>query len=183
MISAGATSSTAAHGRDWHVGADIYAEEDFFAFAAHDAASAVAASAAAAIGSSAAAAATTNRLHDVCVVAMRQHVNSDDDESKACAAAGAAAARYCSAEAWSSSNVNLHEAEAACTHAVGAMAYAGIDDAMSQPAVCGHSSSSLLSSAAGECVNAALKELSCSAGCAASLTSLPKVGRCRLTPD
>ena len=118
IISTGATTSPA-HGRDWHVGADIHAEEDFFTFAAHAAATSAETAAVAAFGSSAtgADAATNPDLHDVCVVALRQHAqksatDTKTDEPLACAAAGAAAARYFSAEAWSSSNVNVHEAEA-----------------------------------------------------------------------
>ena len=65
-------------------------------------------------------------------------------------------------------------AEAACTHAIGALSYTGSDDSvMSQPAVCGGNAA--LASKAGACVAAALEELSCSGSCAAALTALPGV--------
>ena len=162
-----AVLSPGALGGDWEVGVGIHAEEDFFAFAAHE-------SATADLGSRAG-----SGLHAACAVALREHATqhaqdadaADGEEALACAAAGAAAARYCSAASWSGDR--LHEAEAACTHAIGALSYIGIDSSMSQPAVCGGSAA--LASGAGACVAAALEELSCSAGCAAALTALPGV--------
>ena len=63
-----------------------YTEEDFFTFAAHDAAAQTSAvtAAVAAIGSSESttAAATNPRLHDVCVVALRQHAQKRATDTK-----------------------------------------------------------------------------------------------------
>jgi hypothetical protein len=98
-------------GGNWEVGVGIHAEEDFFAYAAHESASA-----AADLGSRGG-----SQVHAACAVALREHApqhaqngnalrehatqhaaqqDTDADEALACAAAGAAAARYCSAASW-----------------------------------------------------------------------------------
>jgi hypothetical protein len=159
----GVIASRASVGGDWNVGADIHAEEDFFTQAAHDAMAASHDSF------------DEGHVHQACAVALREHAQNHaqatmTDEPLACAAAGAAAAQYCSAASWSGEEA--HAAEAACTHAIGAIAYTGIDTSLSQSVVCGGSAA--LASAAGACVAAALQELSCSTGCAEALASLSK---------